>query len=59
MFLHVIAFSHAPAPEFVEVDCWNQAFQIPRCHQDDVVVVIVVAALRKDYIRWKDPKRNI
>ena len=40
------------APECVEVDCWNQAFQAPLCHQDRVVVVIVVVVptLTKGYI---------
>ena len=40
----------------VQVDCWNQAFQTPACHQDGVVigpfvvVVVVIPALTKGYI---------
>ena len=44
----------SPAPECVEVDCWNQAFQTPSCYQDAVIVIIVIVivipALTKDYI---------
>ena len=55
----------SPAPECVEVDSWNQAFQTPPCHQDGViivVVIVVVPALTKDYIGnafLKIPQRNI
>ena len=54
----------SPAPECVEVDCWNQAFQTPPCHQDAVVVVVIVVvpALTKGYIGnalLKIPQRNI
>ena len=48
----MLRVTFSPAPEYVEVDSWNQAFQTPPCHQDGVVVVvvIVVSALTKDYI---------
>ena len=60
----MLRVTFSPAPECVEVDCWNQAFQTPPCHQDGVVVVVVVVipALTKGYMGnafLKIPKRNI
>ena len=63
----MLRVSFSPAPECVEVDCWNQAFQPPLWHQDAVVVVIIVVvivipALTKDYIGntfLEIPKLNI
>ena len=58
----MVRVTFSPAPECVEVDCWNQAFQTP-CYEDDVIMIIVVIpALTKDYIEnasLKVPQRNI
>ena len=46
-----LCFAESTGIRCVEVDCWNQAFQMPPCHQDGViivVVVVVVPALSKD-----------
>ena len=51
-----LCFAESTGIRCVEVDCWNQAFQTPACHQDGVViglfvvVVVVIPALTKGYI---------
>ena len=40
------AVSFSPAPECVEVLCWNLGFSTPPCHQSAVVVLLGVSELR-------------
>ena len=55
----MLRVSFSPAPECVEVDCWNQAFQTPPCHQDGVIIVIIVVVpaltkrLHRECIFWE------
>ena len=62
----MLRVSFSSAPECVEVDCWNQAFQTPPYHQDavivTVVVIVVTPVLTKGYIGnvfLKIPQHNI
>ena len=49
-----LCFAESMGIRCVDVDCWNQAFQTSPCHQDavivDVIVIVVVPALTKGYI---------
>ena len=42
----MLRVSFSPVPECAVPDCWNRAFPTPPCHQDHVVVIIIIVLYR-------------